>query len=75
MCIDCLLTALGDDDVCAVQVMLAEFYETDTDPPVKWIDGVTHIRDEEKSTPPAKLLSVVLSSSRADRVFRHAVLY
>jgi hypothetical protein len=29
--------------------MVAEFYETDSDPPVKWVDGVTHIRDEDKS--------------------------
>lgn len=35
-------------------VMLAEFYETDTDPPVKWVDGVVHIRDEEKKWHPMR---------------------
>lgn len=35
-------------DVMKEKVWLVEFYEYDLDPPVKWIDRVMYIRDENK---------------------------
>jgi hypothetical protein len=35
-------------------VWLVEFYDEDPDPPVKWVDGVMFIRDEEKAWHPIR---------------------
>ncbi|KAI8909673.1 hypothetical protein EDD86DRAFT_190571 [Gorgonomyces haynaldii] len=36
------------------RVWMAEYYLTDPDPPVKWVDGVMHIRDEQKQWHPIR---------------------
>lgn len=53
-------------DCTKERVWIAEFYENDADPPVKWIDGLMYVRDAEKG-----IIIVYLQRFFSNLIFIH----
>jgi hypothetical protein len=41
-------------DLCNEQIYMTPYYDDDADPPVKWIDGIMHVRTKDKSWHPIR---------------------